>query len=358
MAELKRNFSGGKMNKDMDERVLAPGQYRDANNVQVMTSDGSNTGSLQTLLGNTNVTEDTVYTFIDPTISKVVGVKTLPEKDKVYFMVYSGNDVAAVPVGTPQKDYIVEYNTQKKTTDFVFVDIHTVKHSITTATHDNSKIFKLKGGDQSWAHGIRIGMTITGTFNDDSGGSITIASTWEYKVSKIRYFGGVWWIHHDGTNAVGSSVGDIITFTTPRVLKFNPHNVIHSIDITNDMMFWTDNQNEPRKIHLERSKRGTGGVGGPLIGRNKLFYHNTMPAGVMTNSTFNDTLNTGLFHTRLVKRAESTSTQLVLALNRNEDQPVWVKEDHITVIKKSPTNALSLKMFSTKHITDSHFSRD
>ena len=346
MAELKRNFSGGKMNKDMDERVLAPGQYRDANNVQVMTSDGSNTGSLQTLLGNTNVTEDTVYTFIDPTISKVVGVQALPEEDKVYFMVYSGSDVATVPVGTPQKDYIVEYNTQKKTTDFVFVDIHTVKHTVTTACDDGTKVFKIKGGDQSWAHGIRIGMSLTGTFNDGSGSTTTISSTWDVKVTKIRYYASYWWIHHDSNNAVGSSVGDVLTVSAPRVLKFNPHNVIHSIDIINNMMFWTDNQNEPRKIHLERSKRGTGGIAGPLIGRNKLFYHNTMPAGVMTNSTFNDTLNTGLFHTRLVKRAESTSTQLVLALNRSKDQPVWVKEDHITVIKKSPTNALSLRMFS------------
>ena len=348
MAELKRNFSGGKMNKDMDERVLAPGQYRDANNVQVMTSDGSNTGSLQTLLGNTNVTEDTVYTFIDPTISKVVGVKTLPEKDKVYFMVYSGADVAAVPVGTPQKDYIVEYNTQKKTTDFVFVDIHTVKHAVTTACNDGTKVFKIKGGDQSWAHGIRIGMSLTGTFNDGSGSTTTISSAWDVKVTKIRYFASYWWIHHDSNNAIGSSVGDVLTVSAPRVLKFNPHNVIHSIDIINDMMFWTDNQNEPRKIHLERSKRGTGGVAGPLIGRNKLFYHDTMPPGVMTNATFSDALNNGLFHTRLVKRAESTSTQLVLALNRQQDQPIWVKEDHITVIKKSPTNPLTLNMFSTK----------
>lgn len=347
MAELKRNFSGGKMNKDMDERVLPAGQYRDANNIQISTSDGSDVGSLQTLLGNTNVTEDTVYTFIDPTISKVVGVKALPEKDKVYFMVYSGSDVAAVPVGTPQKDYIVEYNTKKKTTDFVFVDIHTAKHSVTTACADGTKVFKIKGGDQSWAHGIRVGMNLSGSFTD-SGNTIGISSTWDVKVTKIRYYASVWWIHHDNANAIPSSVGDILTVSAPRVLKFNPHNIIHSIDILNDMMFWTDNQNEPKKIHLERSKRGTGGVGGPLIGRNKLFYHNTMPAGVMTNATFSDALNTGLFHTRLVKRAESTSTQLVVALNRVKDQPVYVKEDHITVIKKSPTNALSLKMFSTK----------
>ena len=34
MAELKRDFSGAKMNKDMDERVLPPGQYRDAKNIK------------------------------------------------------------------------------------------------------------------------------------------------------------------------------------------------------------------------------------------------------------------------------------------------------------------------------------
>mgnify|MGYP003626349735 CR=1 FL=1 len=346
MAELKRNFSQAKMNKDLDERVLPAGQYRDANNVQVSTSDGSDVGSLQTLLGNTNVTEETVYTFIDPTISKVVGVKTLPEKDKIYFMVYSGSDVAAVPVGTPQKDYIVEYDTNTKSTDFAFVDIHTVKHAVTTACDDGTKVFKIKGGDQSWAHGIRIGMNLSGTFNDGSGSTVNINSTWNVKVTKIRYFASYWWIHHDYANAVGSSVGDILTVSAPRVLKFNPHNVIHSIDVTSDMLFWTDNQNEPRKIHLERSMEGTGGTK-PLNGRSNNFYHNTMPSGVMTNGTFAGQ-NTGLFHTRLVKRSDSTSTQLVLALNRTKDQPIWVKEDHITVIKKSPTNPLSLKMFSSK----------
>ena len=60
MAELKRDFSGAKMNKDMDERVLPPGQYRDAKNIQIATSDGSNVGSLQTLLGNTKVTGNIV----------------------------------------------------------------------------------------------------------------------------------------------------------------------------------------------------------------------------------------------------------------------------------------------------------
>ena len=44
MPEMKRNFTGGKMNKDLDTRLVPPGQYRDAMNIQVSTSEGSNVG--------------------------------------------------------------------------------------------------------------------------------------------------------------------------------------------------------------------------------------------------------------------------------------------------------------------------
>ncbi len=52
MAELKRTFSKGAMNKDLDERLLPNGQYRDALNVQVSTSEGADVGTLQNRLGN------------------------------------------------------------------------------------------------------------------------------------------------------------------------------------------------------------------------------------------------------------------------------------------------------------------
>jgi len=52
MAELKRTFSGGAMNKDLDERLLPNGKYRDALNVQVSTSEGADVGTLQNILGN------------------------------------------------------------------------------------------------------------------------------------------------------------------------------------------------------------------------------------------------------------------------------------------------------------------
>ena len=52
MPEMKRNFTKGKMNKDLDERLVPPGEYRDAMNIQVSTSDSSDVGTVQNILGN------------------------------------------------------------------------------------------------------------------------------------------------------------------------------------------------------------------------------------------------------------------------------------------------------------------
>ena len=45
--EIKKNFVGGAMNKDLDERLVPQGYYRDAQNVEIVTSEGSNVGSVQ-----------------------------------------------------------------------------------------------------------------------------------------------------------------------------------------------------------------------------------------------------------------------------------------------------------------------
>ena len=61
MPEIKHTFTAGKMNKDVDERIVQNGEYRDALNIQVRTSDGDsvsglgNTGTVQNIKGNKNV---------------------------------------------------------------------------------------------------------------------------------------------------------------------------------------------------------------------------------------------------------------------------------------------------------------
>ena len=53
MAKLQHTFIQGKMNKDLDERLVPNGQYRDAQNIQVSTSEGSDVGAVENILGNT-----------------------------------------------------------------------------------------------------------------------------------------------------------------------------------------------------------------------------------------------------------------------------------------------------------------
>ena len=55
MPEIKNTFTQGKMNKDLDERIVPNGQYRDATNIQVSTSDGSDIGTVQNILGNERI---------------------------------------------------------------------------------------------------------------------------------------------------------------------------------------------------------------------------------------------------------------------------------------------------------------
>jgi hypothetical protein len=52
MPELKRLFLKGRMNKDLDERLVPNGEYRDALNIQVGSSEGSDVGAIENILGN------------------------------------------------------------------------------------------------------------------------------------------------------------------------------------------------------------------------------------------------------------------------------------------------------------------
>ena len=52
MAKLQHTFVQGKMNKDLDERLVPNGQYRDAQNIQISSSEGSDVGAVENILGN------------------------------------------------------------------------------------------------------------------------------------------------------------------------------------------------------------------------------------------------------------------------------------------------------------------
>ena len=55
MAQTKNTFLKGKMNQDLDSRIVPAGEYREAINLLVSRSEGSTVGEFENVLGNTSV---------------------------------------------------------------------------------------------------------------------------------------------------------------------------------------------------------------------------------------------------------------------------------------------------------------
>ena len=64
MAESKRTFHAGKMNRDLDDRLVPNGEYRDALNVNIGRSEGSSVGAVENLKGNERIHNNLTVEFV------------------------------------------------------------------------------------------------------------------------------------------------------------------------------------------------------------------------------------------------------------------------------------------------------
>jgi len=101
MPKLTRNFLKGRMNKDLDERLVPKGEYRDAQNIQISTSESSDVGAIEAMLGNTKIANaPNSLTWTDNfglTSPKVIGAARDTQNNKIYwFITSSASDVDAI----------------------------------------------------------------------------------------------------------------------------------------------------------------------------------------------------------------------------------------------------------------------
>ena len=54
--DIKTNFIAGKMNKSVDERLIPAGQYINALNVRLGSTEGTEIGAVENSKGNTQIT--------------------------------------------------------------------------------------------------------------------------------------------------------------------------------------------------------------------------------------------------------------------------------------------------------------
>ena len=110
MANTSNNFLKGKMNKDLDARLLQNGEYRNAINAQVSKSEGANVGSLENVLGNTLVQDFNTLTGV--TGLKSIGYLTDEINNTVYIFLTSHS---ANKYDPGAKNFIISYNSLQET---------------------------------------------------------------------------------------------------------------------------------------------------------------------------------------------------------------------------------------------------
>ena len=168
MPEIKNQFTGGKMNKDLDERLVPKGEYRDAMNIQVSTSEGSDVGTIQNVLGNT---PGCVY--LDgindppnpiPAGSSTVGSVSDEKNDSLYWLIAGPDDINSyLPLGVNQtasvKDMIMRTNSAIDSgCEPVFVD----KHAFCIGINDSTVANSISLSNPEFYSQITAGMTVSG----------------------------------------------------------------------------------------------------------------------------------------------------------------------------------------------------
>ena len=312
MPEIKHQFTGGKMNKDLDERLVPNGEYRDAMNIQVSTSEGSAVGTIQNVLGN-EILNGQPFVYNN---SVCVGSVADEKNDAFYWFVtnvsYNSFDaLSSFSSGYAQPTLGISHIVERKnnTTTPVFTDIAYLMYSMYDNTgHPTYDVLAQSITFNSPPVFITAGMYMD--IEDGASGSIlqqnTVASVsgntvfLQDPIDNLATLdtGGNQWMHQ--TSLFFSVVG--ITGKNTSVLGLQKTHLITGVNIIDGMLFWTDNHSEPKKIHIQRSIDGTD-IGG---------RQNTL----------------------LINTAQNISQQ---------NNSVFVQEKHITVIKKAPKNALTVK---------------
>jgi hypothetical protein len=169
MAEIKNSFTSSKMNQDLDDRLVPSNEYREGRNISIISSDSSNTGSIENILGN-DLVADLIINF-DNLNFEIIG--------------YTYNQTAGIL-------YVMATN---------YTD--TSRNQL-----DNTQSYM-------WA---------------------TDYANYEDTLSRIIQ--------------INLNNKEVKTLVSGKFLNFSKTHPITGINLIENLLFWTDNRNQPRKINV------------------------------------------------------------------------------------------------------------
>ena len=128
MANIQRNFIAGRMNKSLDERLIPNGEYEDALNVRLGSTEGSEIGSVENSKGNTKMTslqyEETGSVSGAELLSnqaRCLGAYEDGQNNRIYWFVH---DPAFTIGPTGKIDLIVSFNPTTENLSYHVISIN------------------------------------------------------------------------------------------------------------------------------------------------------------------------------------------------------------------------------------------
>lgn len=254
MAESRNNFIRAKMNQDLDDRLIARGEYRVGQNLTISRSEGDDVGTFQNILGN----NERVNVF-----------EPLQSSEK---RITSIDEITLLIIG-------------------YFVDEPT----------DRAYIFATN-------------------YNDSSNDQLSNAAPVEATCAILRY---------------DFSTNTIIKLVAGSFLNFSKTHYILGINLIENLLFFTDNRNQPRKINVSRATSGASNeVIGALSG--SLTSSITTNATGITNATYIATVGSTTGVTSSLSGSDTelsitVSTNIVTAVNVTYGGENFVSGETITI---------------------------
>jgi len=130
MANITRNFIKGRMNKSVDERLIPDGEYIDAINVRMGSTESSEIGVIENTKGNLSLTALEYNNEKLSTQAKCIGAYEDGANETIYWFVHdpffardgSGSPTSLFPTG--KIDLIVSYNTTDNIIDYHVISVN------------------------------------------------------------------------------------------------------------------------------------------------------------------------------------------------------------------------------------------
>jgi hypothetical protein len=144
MAKISRNFTAGRMNKTLDERVVPQGEYIDALNIRMGSTEQSEIGVVENTKGNTSLTALQFNGVPLSDQARTIGSIADGEQETIYWFVHDPNFPISVDAPLGKIDMIVSFS---ETTNILNYHIISVNYDNVNTTLNFNPQYLITGVD-------------------------------------------------------------------------------------------------------------------------------------------------------------------------------------------------------------------